>query len=392
MRMADRLNSVPPYLFGEISRLKAKALSEGRELIDLGIGDPDQPTPAPIVEALGRAAHDPLTHRYDESPFGWPPFLAEVQRWFGRRFGVELSPDGEILHLIGSKEGLTHLPWAVANPGETVLVPDPAYSAYAAASAISGARVVKFRLKKERGWLPDFSEIAPEDARSATLMYVNYPNNPTGGTATLEFYREAVEFARQYDIILCSDSAYSEVTYDGYVAPSVLQTPGAQDVAVEFHSLSKSFNMTGWRVGFAVGNRDVLQALSKLKGNLDSKQFPAVDEAAVTALRDGDNSASIGLFGRRLDILVDGLNSLGWKLRKPRGTFYLWVDCPPGMTSVEFSKALLEKAGVLAIPGVGYGDGGEGYVRMSVTVCGDRNGEMLARAVERIGRNLPIHW
>lgn len=385
VQRSGRLDAIPPYLFGEIARLKAEALRAGRDLIDLGIGDPDQPTPADVVAALGEAARDPATHRYDESPAGDPLFLDAVARWFRRRFGVDVATDRHILELIGSKEGLAHLAWAYLDPGDVSIVPDPAYTVYRVNSLMAGASVHAMPLVAERGFLPDLTAVPSDVARKAKLLWLNYPNNPTGATASLEFYRDAVSFCRDHDILLVNDAAYAEVVFDGYRAPSVLEVPGAMDVAIEFHSFSKMFNMTGWRIGMAIGNPDAIATLNKLKSNVDSKQFAAIARAAAYAADHATNQASLELIRRRRDILVDGLNSLGWNLVRPRATFYLWVPVPRGETSMGFARLLLEKAGVLAIPGIGYGEHGEGYVRMSLTVSGDVNGERVAEAVRRMG-------
>jgi LL-diaminopimelate aminotransferase len=386
---ASRLGKIPPYLFGEIARAKVKAKAEGRDLIDLGIGDPDQPTPAPIIDALARFARDPETHRYDESDAGWPPFLQSVARWYGRRFGVELDPESEALLLIGSKEGLAHLAWAYIDPGDLSIVPDPAYTVYKMNTLLAGGDVHLMPLRAENGFLPVLSDIPAAVADKAKLLYLNYPNNPTGATATLEFFNDVVAFARQHNLIVCHDCAYSEVYYDGYRPPSFLQAPGAKEVGIEIHSVSKTFNMTGWRVGFAVGNPEVLGALNKMKSNIDSKQFPAVDMAAAFALDTWtEDRDTLRLYQRRRDILVAGLNRLGWNLQPPKATFYLWVPVRPGFTSAEFAKFLLEQAGILVAPGSGYGQYGEGYVRMALTLTGDKNGERLEEAVDRLASAL----
>jgi LL-diaminopimelate aminotransferase len=386
---ASRLGKIPPYLFGEIARAKAKAKAEGRDLIDFGIGDPDQPTPTPIIDALTRAAHDPETHRYDESDAGWPPFLESVARWYGRRFGVELDPASEILLLIGSKEGLAHLAWAYIDPGDLSLVPDPAYTVYKMNTLLAGGDVHVMPLRAENGFLPRLEEIPAAVADRAKLLYLNYPNNPTGATASLEFFSEVVQFARQHDLIVCHDCAYSEVYFDGYRPPSFLQAPGAKEVGIEIHSVSKTFNMTGWRVGFAVGNPEVLRALNRMKSNIDSKQFPALDMAAAYALDTWtEDRETLGLYQRRRDILVSGLNRLGFDVPPPKATFYVWVPVRPGYTSAAFAKLLLEQAGILVAPGNGYGEYGEGYIRMALTVSGDKNGERIEEAVDRLATAL----
>jgi LL-diaminopimelate aminotransferase len=388
---ASRLEKIPPYLFGEIAALKRKALAEGRDLVDLGIGDPDQPTPEPIIEALAKAAHNPETHRYDETNAGWTPFLEAVSTWFQRRFDVAIDPATESMLLIGSKEGLSHLAWAYIESGDISLVPDPAYTVYKVNTLMAGGDIYTMPLLEKNGYLPDLTAIPSETAKRAKLLWLNYPNNPTGATAPLSFYADAVAFCRDHNILLVNDAAYSEVYYDPQHRPaSVMQVPGAKDVSIELHSLSKSFNMTGWRIGFAAGNAEAIATLNKLKSNLDSKQFPAVSLAAAHALLHGDNHATLELYKRRRDILCDGLNALGWRVRKPDATLYVWAHVPEGHTAMSFAKLLLEEAGVLVIPGVGYGEYGEGYVRMSLTVMGDKNGERLQEAVERIGKHIKL--
>ncbi|MCS6776641.1 MAG: LL-diaminopimelate aminotransferase [Chloroherpetonaceae bacterium] len=387
---AQRLEKLPPYLFAEIATLKRKAIAEGRDLIDLGIGDPDQPTPNSIIDALKEAAQDPETHRYDETPAGWIPFLEAVATWAGRRFDVSIDPAKEAMLLIGSKEGLAHLAWAYIDPGDLALVPDPAYTVYRINTQMAGGDVYVMPLREQNGFLPDLTAIPSDVARKAKMLWLNYPNNPTGAVAPLSFYADAVAFARDYDLLLVNDAAYVECYYDpANRPPSVLQVPGSKDVAIELHSLSKMFNMTGWRLGFAIGNPDAIAALNKLKSNLDSKQFPAISMAGAHALLHGDNRPTLELYRRRRDILCDGLNALGWNVRKPDATFYVWARVPGGYTSIEFAKVLLERAGVLVIPGIGYGEHGEGYIRMSLTVLGDRNGERVAEAVARIRQYVP---
>jgi len=391
---AKRLESIPPYLFGEVARLKSRALATWGDVIDFGIGDPDQPTPAPIIEELSNAARDSCTHRYDETDYGVPEFAGAVASWYGRRFGVDLSIDrGEVLLLIGSKEGLAHLAWAFTDPGDMGLVPDPGYTVYKINIALAGGTPYAMPLLAENAFLPDLTAIPSDVARKSKLLYINYPNNPTGAIATPEFFADVVAFAREYDIIVCHDAAYSEVTYDGYRAPSFLQTPGAKDLGIEIHSLSKTYNMTGWRIGWAAGNPDVIKGLSKLKSYVDSKQFPAIDRAAAYALNNVNGVPStLALYQRRRDILIDGLNSLGWNLPKTKATLYVWAPVPPGYTSVEFRDTLLEQAGVLVVPGVGYGEHGEGYVRLSLTVSGDASGERVAEAITRVKKNVEIRW
>lgn len=381
-----RLSKIPPYLFAEISRIKREAIAAGADVIDLGIGDPDVPTPSPVIEALCQAAHDPATHRYDETAFGWTPFLDAAQEFLRREFGVEVATDGEMAQVIGSKEGLAHLAWAYLDPGDVAIVPNPGYPVYRINSEMAGGEVFETPLNEGNNYLPDLAAIPSEIAKRAKLFYVCYPGNPTSKPATPAFYADLVAFCREHDILAVGDMAYANVAYDGGKHPTLLQQPGAKDVAIEFHSLSKIFNMTGWRLGFVAGNRDAVATLQKLKSNIDSKQFPAIAEAGAHALRHVDNSATIALYQKRRDLLVEGLRGLGWSVEKPTGALYVWAKVPRSdMTSAEFAKALLEKAHVLTIPGNGYGSEGEGYVRMSLTLSGDKDGERFAEAVRRIG-------
>lgn len=392
MIRANRLSLIPPYLFGEISKLKAQAIAEGRDLIDLGIGDPDQPTPTPIIDKLSEIVRDPSTHPYDESPAGSPEFLEDVAVWFKKRFGVDLDPKTELLQLIGSKEGLAHIVWATIDPGDVALVPDPAYTVVKVNTLLAGGTPVVFQLPAENGFLPELEKIDSEAVKKAKIIYLNYPNNPTGAVANLDFFKKAVDWARETNTLIIHDCAYSEVSFDGYKAPSILEIDGAKDVAVEMHSLSKSFNMTGWRIGFAAGNTDAIRALNTMKSNVDSKAFAAIARTAGWALNNADNSPSLALIKKRRDILVDGLNSLGWKLEKPKASFYVWAPVPAGYTSVSLSKLFLEEAGVLVIPGLGYGEYGGNFIRMSLTVNGDKDGERIAEAVARIKKHVHIKW
>jgi LL-diaminopimelate aminotransferase len=377
------LSLIPPYLFGEIARLKAQAIAEGRDLVDLGIGDPDQPTPPSIVEKLSEFARDSSTHRYDESPAGPPEFLNQAATWFKARFGVEIDPKTEILEAIGSKEALAHMIWATIDAGDLALVPDPGYTVCKVNALLAGGEIYEFPLKAENGFLPELEKIPAEVAARARVIYLNYPNNPTGAVATRSFFERAVGWALETDTLIIHDCAYSEVCFDGYKAPSILEVPGAKEVAIEMHSLSKTFNMTGWRIGFAVGNSDAVKALATVKSNVDSKQFAAIALTGGWALENADNDDNLKLIARRRDVLVDGLNALGWKIEKPKATFYVWAPVPAGHTSVSLAKLLLE-AGVLVIPGLGYGTHGDGFVRMSMTVSGDKNGERMQEAVNRI--------
>jgi len=389
---ASRLELIPPYLFGEIARLKAKARAEGKDLIDFGIGDPDQPTPKPIIDKLYEFAQNPETHRYDESDQGDPGLTENAATWFQNRYGVGIDPKSEIVLLIGSKEGLAHLCWAYINPGDYALIPDPNYTVPKVQTLLAGGVPYLMPLTAENKFVPDLTAIPTEVAKKAKLLFLNYPHNPTGAIAPLSFFEEAVRFAKEYDLLICNDCAYAEVGYDGYRPPSILQAEGARDVAIETHSLSKTFNMTGWRIGFAVGNSDAIASLNKMKSNIDSKQFSAISRAAGWALLNADNSETLALYDTRRKLLIDGLNSLGWKLDYPKAGFFVWIPTPPGYSSMEFSKVLLEKAGVLVIPGVGYGENGEGYVRMSLTINGDKAGERVTEAIRRIRESVTLNW
>jgi len=382
---AQRIKNLPPYLFTRIERLIAQKKAEGVDVISLGIGDPDLPTPEHIVEEMAREVRDPVNHQYPTSE-GLPEYRQAVARWHKRRFGIELDPRTEVLTLIGSKDGIAHLPWCCLDPGDTVLVPDPGYPVYAGSSILAGAVPYYVRLLPEKGFLPDFADIPTEAAKKAKLMFLNYPNNPTGAVAEESFFAEAVAFAKEFAVLIAHDAAYSEVAYEGYRPPSFLQVPGAKEVAIEFGSLSKTFNMTGWRIGWAVGNAGAVEALGRLKSNVDSGQFNAVQKAAIAGL-DGplDNLREVNeIYRQRRDMLVDGLNSLGWRLEKPKATFYVWAPVPAGYTSASFAEAVLEKAAVVITPGTGYGAGGEGYFRLSLTVPTAR----LQEALERIRRNI----
>jgi LL-diaminopimelate aminotransferase len=384
--LARRIQNLPPYLFARIERLIAQKRAEGADVISLGIGDPDLPTPEHIVEELIREAKNPANHQYPSSA-GLLEFRQAVSRWYRRRFGVELDPLSEVVALIGSKEGIAHISWCYLDPGDTVLVPDPGYPVYSGGALLAGANPYYVRLLPEKGFLPDFASIPGEVARKAKMMFLNYPNNPTAALAESSFFAEAVAFAKEYGILICHDAAYTEVAFEGYRPASFLQVPGAKEVGIEFGSLSKTFNMTGWRIGWAVGNASAVEALGRLKSNLDSGQFNAVQKAAVAAL-DGplDNLREANeIYRQRRDLLVEGLNSLGWRLEKPKATFYVWAPVPAGYTSASFAETLLEKAAVVVTPGTGYGAAGEGYFRMSLTVSTERLKEALERMKKALG-------
>jgi LL-diaminopimelate aminotransferase len=382
---SNRFGMIPPYLFAEISRIKNEAIASGADVIDLGIGDPDLPTPQPVIDALCKHAQDPHTHRYDETPRGWTSFLEAASEWYGKEFGVQIDSRKEVVQLIGSKEGLAHLAWAYIDPGDLAIVPNPGYTVYKVNTLMAGGEVYEAPLREENHYLPVLEDIPTDVAKRAKLFYVCYPNNPTGAIATPEFYASLVSFCRDHDILLVNDMAYATVAYDGYKNPTVLQVQGAKDVAIEFHSLSKMYNMTGWRLGFALGNADAVNNLQRLKSNIDSKAFPAIAEAGAHALREVDNKHTIAMYQRRRDLLCDGLNDIGWKIEKPKSAFYVWARVPRAdMTSAEFAAAVLKEANIVMIPGNGYGTEGEGYVRMSLTLMGDKDGERFAEAVRRI--------
>jgi len=378
-----------------VAILTARLVAEGREILDFGIGDPDMPTPGFVIEALARAAQDPATHQYDESGYGIQEYKEAIARFAARRFGVEVSPDGEIQSCIGSKEALAHIVWAYIDPGDMVLVPDPAYSVYKVQTMWCGGSPVPMPLDPDRGFVPDLQAIPLGVRRRAKLLFLNYPNNPTGAVADREFLAEAVEFAHQWDLILCHDAAYCEVAYDGFEPPSILEVDGARDVCIEFHSFSKTFNMTGWRVGWAMGGKEIVDALSTVKSNVDSGTFMAIQRAGIAALDHYDSWVGDlrSRYQERRDALVSGLQSLGWPLEPPKAAFYVWAPVPKGYTSLEFSRALLEKAGVLTIAGSAYGDYGEGFVRWSLTIQAEDKLGTIERAIEAIAADFPdLTW
>ncbi len=380
IKVASRLSLLPPYLFAELDRLKREVAATGVDVISLGIGDPDLPTPPHIVAALQRAAEAPANHRYPDYQ-GLDSFRAAAAAWYRRRFNLALDPAREVCALIGSKEGIANFPVAVVDPGDIVLIPDPGYPVYYSGCVFNGGEPYFMPLRKENGFMPDLAAIPAEVARRAKLMWLNYPNNPTAATATPEFLREAVAFCLRNNIILGHDAAYSEVAYDGYRAPSILEIEGARDCAVEFHSLSKTFSMTGWRVGFVVGNATLVGALGAVKTNVDSGVFQGVQEAAIAALEGGDEYLHkyCEIYRERRDLMVAALRGLGLECDPPRATFYLWARVPKGYTSVSFTERVLKETGVVITPGSGFGKGGEGYVRFSLTVPSERLQVAVAR-------------
>ena len=382
MQPARRLSRIPPYAFAALNAAKAELVAQGADLIDLGVGDPDQPTPGHVVDRLVAEAPQPANHRYPDYE-GAPEFRATVVDYYRRRFDVALDADRECVALIGSKEGLSHLIWAMVDPGDVVLVPDPAYPVYQSQTLLAGGEPHAMPLAAANGFLPNLADIPAEVAAKAKLMFLNYPNNPTAGVAGPRFFRDVVQFARQHGILICHDAAYIEMTFDGYVAPSIMAAPGAKEVAVEAYSLSKPFNMTGWRLAAMVGHEAALTALKTIKNNTDSGQFTAVQMAGVTALAPGAAefiSWMNDIYQKRRDALVGGLRSLGLRPEPTNGTFYVWCPIPVGHDSAGFAAKLLQQAHLICVPGTAFGPGGEGYVRFALTV----EAAVMRQAVERM--------
>lgn len=377
---AQRLTHLPPYLFVEIDRRKKQALQEGKDLIDFGIGDPDQPTHDFILDRLAESIRDPANHHYGSSA-GSIDFRQTVATYFHQRFKINLDPQTEVASLIGTKEGIAHLPLAIINPSDVVLIPDPGYPVYTSGTVFAGGECFPMSLCEANSWLPMFSEIPKEIRQRAKLMFLNYPNNPTSACASLSFYEQAIEFAREHHILIAQDAAYEEIYFDE-PPPSILQVEGAKDVCVEFHSLSKTFNMTGWRMGFVVGHAEVLVALIKVKNNIDSGAFPAIEQAAINAIRNIEHSEVIhqrAVYRRRRDILIAGLKQAGWFVHPSEATFYVWAKCPTGYDSMTVASRLLDEACVVVIPGVGFGTCGEGYIRFALTVDEHKTIEAVQR-------------
>ncbi|MCX8116696.1 MAG: LL-diaminopimelate aminotransferase [Desulfobacterota bacterium] len=383
MEKAKRIQQIPPYLFAQIDQKKAEMKQKGMDLIDLGVGDPDLSTPQPIIERMKEAIQDPKNHHYP-SYEGMIEFRTAAARWFERRFGVRFDPTTEVLTLIGTKEGIAHLPLAFVDPGDYVLVPSPGYPVYRVATLFAGGTPYFMPLLKENGFLPKLSEIPEEVAGRAKLLFLNYPNNPTAAIAEKPFFEEVVAFAKRYGIIVCHDAAYSELAFDGYRPLSFFQIDGAREVGIEFHSLSKTFNMTGWRIGFAVGNPDIVSGLGRVKTNIDSGLFQAIQEAGIEALSRYETPIPelMRIYEGRRDLMVKGLQEIGLEVDPPKATFYLWIKVPRGYTSSQFATLLIEQAGIVATPGNGFGEAGEGYIRMALTVAEPR----LQEAIERLKR------
>jgi LL-diaminopimelate aminotransferase len=382
IQVAQRIQSLPPYLFARIDELKAAEKAKGADLIDLGIGDPDLPTPPHIVAALAQAAQDPSTHRYP-SYAGTIELRRAAADFYKQRFGVSLDAASQVVTLIGSKEGIAHFPVAFVDPGDLVLVPDPGYPVYATGTKFAGGEVHLVPLRRENGFLPDLKAIPKDVAKRAKILWINYPNNPTAALAPPGFYEEVVAFAKENDVIVASDLAYSEMYFDESKKPtSFLATPGAMDVGIEFYSLSKTYNMTGWRVGFAMGHKELVGGLGKVKTNVDSGVFEAVQRAGQAALQ-GDQTCvgeQRAIYKQRRDVLCDGLAKLGFDVIKPEASFYCLIGVPKGSSSMDFAGKLLTEAGIVATPATGFGAQGEGFVRL--TVCADQ--ARLAEAVERM--------
>ena len=373
MELAKRLNRLPPYLFVEINQKIAELRAKGEEVISFVVGDPDLPTPSHIIERMCQAAQDSTNHRYPETA-GLPELCQAIAGWYEKRFGVTLDPSREVLPLIGSKEGIGHVSLCFIEPGGLALVPDPSYPPYSLGTVLAGGEPYSMPLKEENDFLPDFETIPSEVIDRVKLMWLNYPNNPTGAIAGLDFFEKAVHFAQQHDLLICHDAPYTEVAFDGYKPPSFLQISGAKERSVEFHSLSKTYHMTGWRIGMMVGNADMVNALFKVKSNLDSGVPQAIQYAAVEALRGSQEHVAEHntILQRRRDKLLKVINEIGLKARTPEATFYIWAKIPHGYTSIDFTKKLLDETGIAVTPGIGYGKEGEGYIRFSLTISDNR--------------------
>lgn len=380
MTLAKRVQQLPPYLFVGISRIIAAKKAQGIDVVDFGIGDPDIPTPDPVLDALKSASDTPANHRYPESE-GLPEFRQAVADWYERRFGIGLDPATEAINLIGAKEGIGHAALCFIDPGDVALVPDPAYPVYSIGTMFAGGESHYVPLREKNDWLVDFADIPSDAAKKAKVIWLNYPNNPTGAVAPLEFYREAVEFARQFDLYLLHDACYTEVTYDDYVAPSILQVDGARELSMEFHSLSKTANMTGWRVGMAVGNSDMVNALMRVKSNIDSGLSQAIQEMGIAALELPAEwvAANNEIYRQRRNKLVSGLQSIGLNPNMPRAGLYIWSPTPAGYTSAAFAELLLNELDMVVTPGTGYGPSGEGFIRLSLTTPDEKVDEGLRR-------------
>ncbi len=380
MKLARRLQLLPPYLFLEIDKAKRKARAEGRDIIDLGIGDPDQPTPKHVIDKLYKAAQDPVNHRYALDQ-GMPVLRQAIAKWNKERFGVTLNPENEILPLIGSKEGIAHFPLAFVNPGDYTLVPDPCYPPYKGGTILAGGKPYLMPLIEKNNFLPDFKKIPASILKKAKYIYLNYPNNPTSAIAGKDFYLEAIKFAQKNKLVIVSDIAYSEMAYDGCRPMSMLEIDGAKEIVIEFHSLSKTYNMTGWRVGWACGDPALVAGLAKVKSNLDSGIFSAIQLAAVAAIETpaAHLENMCAMYQERRDTLVQGLRAMGWPVESPKATFYVWFKAPAKFDSITAARHILDKADIVLTPGVGFGKYGEGYLRIALTVNKERIKEAVGR-------------
>lgn len=381
MRAAARIAKLPPYLFAEIDRKVGEAKARGVDIISFGVGDPDLPTPPHVVEALTAAAHDPATHRYPAYT-GMPALREAIAAWYEGRFGVSLDADSQVQPVLGSKEGVFHLPMAFVDPGDVALVPDPAYPVYETSTILCGGEPVAMPLLPDNDFKPDLAAIPSDKLEQAKVLWLNYPSNPTAATVDAAFFDEAVAFCRSHDLLLAHDAAYTEITFDGYVAPSALAAEGALDCAIEFHSLSKTYNMTGWRIGWAAGSEVAIEAFKRLKTNVDSGIFEAIQRAGIAALQGPQDylAQCVERYRERRDLLCDGLKSMGVVVEPPRGSIYVWVPVPDGHDSASYTSFLLDECGIVVAPGTGYGAAGEGFVRFSLTIDDER----LKEGVERM--------
>jgi len=383
MRLSKRIEGLPPYFFREIARKITEKRARGEEVISFAIGDPDSPTPTHIINSLCQAVQDPANHQYPESD-GLPELRRAIAGWYEKRFGVSLDADKEVLPLIGAKEGVVHAALCFIDPGDIALVPDPGYPPYAMGTILADGKPYYMPLTAENDFLPDLETIPPDVIKQAKLLWINYPNSPTGAVAELDFFNRVVKFARQYDLAVCHDGPYTEIAFDGYQPASFIQAEGARETGIEFHSLSKSYNMTGWRIGMAVGNAEMIDALKKVKSNIDSGIPQAIQYAAIEALtgpQDSVKEQSLR-YQRRRDLVVDMLNDIGLETRRPKAGLYVWAKVPGSYTSLEFANNLLEQVGVVVTPGIGYGQNGEGYVRLSLTISDANLVKGLSRLAE----------
>ena len=383
MKLSHRLDKLPPYLFVEINRKIAEKQARGEDIISFAIGDPDMPTPQHIIDQLCQAARDPINHRYPETA-GLPELCQAIARWYHKRFGVTLDPNKEVLPLIGSKEGIAHISFCFIDPGDIALVTDPGYPVYSMSTLLAGGETYLLPLTENNDFLPDLETIPKKVAERAKLLWLNYPNNPTGAVAEIAFFQKAVNYAKKHNLAICHDAPYTEIAFDGYQPSSLLQVPEAREVGVEFHSLSKTYNMTGWRIGMAVGNAKMIDALFRFKSNLDSGIPQAIQQAAIEALNGPQDSIveHNALYQRRRDKLVKALNDIGLRARTPKASFYIWANIPDGYTSIDFTAELLDKANVAVTPGTGYGSAGEGYIRISLALPDDRLDEGISRLLK----------